>query len=460
MNSVGRTAESVAAIIKAYDVRGVVGEQIDEDFVRDVGASFARLVRDEEGAASTVVIGHDMRESSPALSAAFAEGVVAQGLDVVHIGLASTDELYFASGLLNCPGAMFTASHNPAKYNGIKLCRAGAKPVGQDTGLAVISGEVVSGVPEFDGPAGEVSSKDVLDEYASYLRGLVDLSEMRAMKVAVDAGNGMGGHTAPAVFGPMPLDVLPLYFELDGSFPNHEANPLDPANLVDLQAYVRETGADVGLAFDGDADRCFVVDEKGDPVSPSAVTALVAQRELAKEPGASIIYNLITSHAVPELVTELGGVPIRTRVGHSFIKQQMAETGAVFGGEHSAHYYFRDFWGADSGMLAALHVLAALGEQDRPLSELMAEYTRYSASGEINSTVADAADRTAAVLAAFADRTDSVDRLDGVTVNLSGNAWFNLRASNTEPLLRLNVEAPTQADVDALVGEILAIVRG
>lgn len=456
----GRTAESVAAIIKAYDVRGVVGEQIDEDFVRDVGASFARLVRDEEGAASTVVIGHDMRESSPALSAAFAEGVVAQGLDVVHIGLASTDELYFASGLLNCPGAMFTASHNPAKYNGIKLCRAGAKPVGQDTGLAVISGEVVSGVPEFDGPAGAVSSQDVLDEYASYLRGLVDLSEMRAMKVAVDAGNGMGGHTAPAVFGPMPLDVLPLYFELDGSFPNHEANPLDPANLVDLQAYVRETGADVGLAFDGDADRCFVVDEKGDPVSPSAVTALVAQRELAKEPGASIIYNLITSHAVPELVTELGGVPIRTRVGHSFIKQQMAETGAVFGGEHSAHYYFRDFWGADSGMLAALHVLAALGEQDRPLSELMAEYTRYSASGEINSTVADAVDRTAAVLAAFADRTESVDRLDGVTVNLSGNAWFNLRASNTEPLLRLNVEAPTQADVDALVGEILAIVRG
>ncbi|OYD69174.1 phosphomannomutase/phosphoglucomutase [Rhodococcus sp. OK302] len=455
-----RTAESVAAIIKAYDVRGVVGEQIDEDFVRDVGASFARLVRDEAGAATTVVIGHDMRASSPSLSAAFADGVVAQGLDVVHIGLASTDELYFASGLLNCPGAMFTASHNPAKYNGIKLCRAGAKPVGQDTGLAVISAEVVSGVPEFDGPAGLVSSQDVLEEYASYLRGLVDLSEMREMKVAVDAGNGMGGHTAPAVFGPMPLDVAPLYFELDGTFPNHEANPLDPANLVDLQAYVRETGADLGLAFDGDADRCFVVDEKGDPVSPSAVTALVAKRELAKEPGASIIHNLITSAAVPELVIELGGVPIRTRVGHSFIKQEMADTGAIFGGEHSAHYYFREFWGADSGMLAALHVLAALGEQDRPLSELMAEYTRYSASGEINSTVADAADCTAAVIAAFADRTESVDRLDGVTVNLSGKAWFNLRASNTEPLLRLNVEAPTQADVDALVGEILAIVRG
>ncbi|MFA3895098.1 phosphomannomutase/phosphoglucomutase [Rhodococcus qingshengii] len=455
----GRTAESVAAIIKAYDVRGVVGEQIDEDFVRDVGASFARLVRDEAGAATTVVIGYDMRASSPTLSSAFGDGVLAQGLDVVYIGLASTDELYFASGLLNCPGAMFTASHNPAKYNGIKMCRAGAKPVGQDTGLAVISAEVVSGVPAYDGPAGTASTKDVLEGYASYLRGLVDLAALRPLKVAVDAGNGMGGHTAPAVFGPMPLDVLPLYFELDGTFPNHEANPLDPANLVDLQAYVRETGADIGLAFDGDADRCFVVDEKGDPVSPSAVTALVAKRELAKEPGASIIHNLITSRAVPELVEELGGVAIRTRVGHSFIKQEMAETGAVFGGEHSAHYYFRDFWGADSGMLAALHVLAALGEQDRPLSELMAEYTRYAASGEINSTVADAADRTAAVLAAFADRTESVDRLDGVTVSLEGNAWFNLRASNTEPLLRLNVEAPTSADVDALVNEILAIVR-
>lgn len=455
----GRTAESVAAIIKAYDVRGVVGEQIDEDFVRDVGASFARLVRDEAGAATTVVIGYDMRASSPTLSSAFGDGALAQGLDVVYIGLASTDELYFASGLLNCPGAMFTASHNPAKYNGIKMCRAGAKPVGQDTGLAVISAEVVSGVPAYDGPAGTASTKDVLEEYASYLRGLVDLAALRPLKVAVDAGNGMGGHTAPAVFGPMPLDVLPLYFELDGTFPNHEANPLDPANLVDLQAYVRETGADIGLAFDGDADRCFVVDEKGDPVSPSAVTALVAKRELAKEPGASIIHNLITSRAVPELVEELGGVAIRTRVGHSFIKQEMAETGAVFGGEHSAHYYFRDFWGADSGMLAALHVLAALGEQDRPLSELMAEYTRYAASGEINSTVADAADRTAAVLAAFADRTESVDRLDGVTVSLEGNAWFNLRASNTEPLLRLNVEAPTSADVDALVNEILAIVR-
>lgn len=457
-----RSVESVSAVIKAYDVRGVVGEQIDADFVRDVGASFARLVRDENTGGprvTRVAIGHDMRESSPELSRAFAEGVVGQGLDVVHIGLASTDQLYFASGILDCPGAMFTASHNPAKYNGIKLCRAGAKPVGQDTGLGDIAREVAEGVPAYDGEPGTVSEQDLLGEYASFVRGLVDLAELRPLTIAVDAGNGMGGHTVPAVFEPMPVTVLPLYFELDGTFPNHEANPLDPANLVDLQKFVRETGADIGLAFDGDADRCFVVDEKGNPVSPSAVTALVADRELVKEPGATIIHNLITSRFVPELVEKLGGTAVRTRVGHSFIKQQMAETGAVFGGEHSAHYYFREFWGADSGMLAALHVLAALGEQDRPLSELMASYEGYTASGEINSTVADATERTEAVIARFADRAVSVDRLDGVTVDLGDGAWFNLRASNTEPLLRLNVEARTAADVDALVTEILGTVR-
>ncbi len=453
-----RSAESVSAVIKAYDVRGVVGEQIDEDFVREVGGSFARLIR-SEGASDRVVVGHDMRESSPKLSQAFADGVTAQGLDVVLIGLASTDQLYFASGLLDAPGAMFTASHNPAAYNGIKLCRAGAKPVGQETGLAIISAELVDGVPEYEGTPGVVSERDVLADYASFLRGLVDLSKMRPLKVAADAGNGMGGHTVPAVFGPLPIDLVPLYFELDGTFPNHEANPLDPANLVDLQRLVVESGADVGLAFDGDADRCFVVDERGEPVTPSAITALVADRELAKEPGATIIHNLITSRVVPELVLEQGGVPLRTRVGHSFIKQQMAETDAVFGGEHSAHYYFRDFWGADSGMLAALHVLAALAAHDGTLSDLMSSYNRYAASGEINSTVADAADRTEAVIAAFSDRATSVDRLDGVTVDLPDHAWFNLRASNTEPLLRLNVEARTQDEVDALVEEILAVVR-
>ncbi|MBX4170401.1 phosphomannomutase/phosphoglucomutase [Rhodococcus pyridinivorans] len=453
-----RAAESVSAVIKAYDVRGVVGEQIDEEFVREVGASFARLLR-SEGSADRVVIGHDMRASSPSLSQAFADGVTAQGLDVVLIGLASTDQLYFASGLLDAPGAMFTASHNPAKYNGIKLCRAGAKPVGQDTGLAQISADLVEGVPAYDGERGNITEQDVLEDYASFVRGLVDLAEMRPLKVAVDAGNGMGGHTVPAVFGALPIDLVPLYFDLDGTFPNHEANPLDPANLVDLQRLVVESGADVGLAFDGDADRCFVVDERGEPVTPSAVTALVAARELAKEPGSTIIHNLITSRVVPELVAEQGGKPVRTRVGHSFIKQQMAETGAVFGGEHSAHYYFRDFWGADSGMLAALHVLAALASQDGPLSELMSSYNRYAASGEINSTVADAAERTEAVVAAFEDRAVSIDRLDGVTVDLPDNAWFNLRASNTEPLLRLNVEARTDGEVEALVKEILSVVR-
>ncbi|MFJ1457704.1 phosphomannomutase/phosphoglucomutase [Nocardia sp. N2S4-5] len=462
--TVARSAESVKAVVKAYDVRGVVGEQIDADFVRDVGASFARLMRGED--ATRVVVGHDMRESSPGLAEAFADGVLAQGLDIVHIGLASTDELYFASGRLGCPGAMFTASHNPARYNGIKLCRANALPVGQDTGLATITAELTDGVPRYDGARGAATEQNLLDGYAEFLRGLVDLSGIRSLKVAVDAGNGMGGYTVPAVLGPVPqLTVAPLYFELDGTFPNHEANPLDPKNLVDLQRFVRETGADIGLAFDGDADRCFVVDERGEPVPPSAVTALVAERELAKEPGATIIHNLITSRTVPDLVTELGGTPVRTRVGHSFIKQQMAATGAIFGGEHSAHYYFRDFWGADSGMLAALHVLAALGEKDgsgtaSTMSELAAAYATYAASGEINSTVDDAQDRTRAVLAAFEGRARSVDRMDGVTVQLPEGAWFNLRASNTEPLLRLNVEARSQEEVDALVTEILSIVRG
>ncbi|MGW5728165.1 phosphomannomutase/phosphoglucomutase [Nocardia beijingensis] len=456
--TVARSAEFVNAVIKAYDVRGVVGTQIDAEFVRDVGASFARLMRAE--GARRIVIGHDMRDSSPELSAAFADGALGQGLDVVHIGLASTDQLYFASGRLDCPGAMFTASHNPARYNGIKLCRAKALPVGQDTGLATIKNELIDGVPGYTGERGTATELDLLTEYADFLRGLVDLGGIRPLTIAVDAGNGMGGHTVPAVLGALPqVTIVPLYFELDGTFPNHEANPLDPANLVDLQKLVRESGADIGLAFDGDADRCFVVDENGEPVSPSAITALVAERELAKEPGAVIIHNLITSRAVPELVHELGGTPVRTRVGHSFIKQEMAATGAVFGGEHSAHYYFRDFWGADSGMLAALHVLAALGEKDRPVSELMASYATYAASGEINSTVADAAERTLAVVDAFADRAHSVDRLDGVTVQLADNAWFNLRASNTEPLLRLNVEARSAEEVDALVTEILGIVR-
>ncbi len=445
-------------IVKAYDVRGVVPDQWDEKLAEIFGAAFATVT-----GAGAIVVGHDMRPSSPGLSRAFAQGAASRGADVVEIGLCSTDELYFASGRLDMPGAMFTASHNPAQYNGIKMCRAGAAPVGQDTGLAEIrelaERWLEEGLPVTDAATGTVSRQDVLADYAAYLRELVDLSGIRRLKVAVDAGNGMGGHTVPTVFDGLPVDLVPMYFELDGTFPNHEANPLDPKNLVDLQAKVRETGADIGLAFDGDADRCFVVDERGEPVSPSAITALVAARELAKHPGATIIHNLITSWSVPEVVRENGGTTVRTRVGHSFIKQEMARTGAIFGGEHSAHYYFRDFWKADTGMLAALHVLAALGGQDGPLSELVAAYDRYAASGEINSTVADQAERTAAVRAAFSGREGvTFDELDGLTVS-SADWWFNLRPSNTEPLLRLNVEAADAETVARLRDEVLAIVR-
>ena len=448
----------LSAIVKAYDIRGVVGEDLTEELVTDFGAAFALLIKPDS---PSVVIGHDMRESSPRLADAFARGVTSQGLDVVSIGLASTDELYFASGSLNMPGAMFTASHNPARYNGIKLCRAGATPVGQESGLAEIRDTVEQGVPMFGGQHGTITERDVLDDYVKHLHSLVDLSGSRPLKVVVDAGNGMGGLTVPRVFEGLPIELVPLYFELDGTFPNHEANPLDPANIVDLQAKVREVGADMGLAFDGDADRCFVVDENGDPVPPSAITALVAVRELKKEPGATIIHNLITSKAVPEIVSEHGGRPVRTRVGHSFIKEEMARTGAIFGGEHSAHYYFRDFWRADTGMLAAMHVLAALGEQDGSLSALTAEYTRYVSSGEINSTVDDQAGRLAAVKEAFAGRDGAeIDEMDGLTVDLGEAGWFNLRPSNTEPLLRLNVEAGDETAMRALTDEVLAIVRG
>ncbi|MFF9788493.1 phosphomannomutase/phosphoglucomutase [Streptomyces nigrescens] len=449
----------LSQIVKAYDVRGVVPAQWDEPLAELFGAAFAEVT-----AADAIVIGHDMRPSSPGLSGAFARGAAARGADVTEIGLCSTDELYFASGSLGLPGAMFTASHNPAQYNGIKMCRAGAAPVGQDTGLADIRALVErwsdEGAPEPVAEPGTVTRRDVLGDYAAHLRGLVDLSGIRPLKVVVDAGNGMGGHTVPTVFEGLPLELDAMYFELDGSFPNHEANPLDPKNIVDLQARVRETGADLGLAFDGDADRCFVVDENGDPVSPSAITALVAARELAKHPGGTVIHNLITSWSVPEVVRENGGNPVRTRVGHSFIKEEMATSGAIFGGEHSAHYYFRDFWNADTGMLAAMHVLAALGGQQGPLSQLVAQYDRYAASGEINSTVDDQTGRLAAIKAAYESRDGvTLDELDGLTVT-ADNWWFNVRASNTEPLLRLNVEARDTATADRVRDEALAIIRG
>ncbi|GAA2220428.1 phosphomannomutase/phosphoglucomutase [Streptomyces amakusaensis] len=451
-------AADLSQIVKAYDVRGVVPDQWDEELAELFGAAFVRVTD-----ADAIVVGHDMRPSSPGLSGAFARGAAALGADVTLIGLCSTDQLYFASGHLGLPGAMFTASHNPAQYNGIKMCRAGAAPVGQDTGLSDIRELVerwsAEGAPEPAAVPGRVTEHDTLTEYAAHLLSLVDLSAIRPLKVVVDAGNGMGGHTVPTVFASLPLTLVPMYFELDGTFPNHEANPLDPANIVDLQARVRAEKADLGLAFDGDADRCFVVDERGEGISPSAITALVAARELAKHPGGTVIHNLITSWSVPEVVREEGGSPVRTRVGHSFIKEEMARTGAIFGGEHSAHYYFRDFWNADTGMLAALHVLAALGTQDGTLSQLVATYDRYQGSGEINSTVDDQSARTATVRKAFESRPGvTLDELDGLTVT-AADWWFNLRPSNTEPLLRLNVEARDTDTMAAVRDEVLALLR-
>lgn len=447
---------TITAVFKAYDVRGTVPDQIDEELARATGRAFVQVV-----GATEVVIGYDMRPSSPGLAGAFADGASQAGADVTMIGLASTDQLYFASGHLGVPGAMFTASHNPAQYNGIKMCRAHAQPVGSDTGLADIRDLVVSGDFAPATRVGSITEHDVLEAYAAHLLSLAPVAGRR-LRVVADAGNGMAGYTAPAVFGRVgdAVELVPLYFELDGTFPNHEANPIEADNLVDLQAKVREVGADIGLAFDGDADRCFLVDERGVAVSPSTLTALIAERELAKHPGATIIHNLITSRAVPEIVEELGGTPVRTRVGHSYIKATMAETDAVFGGEHSGHFYFRDFWRADSGMLAALHALAALAESDGTLSELLARYERYPLSGEINSTVADQAAVLAAVEAAYGTREGvTVDHLDGLS--LSHADWqVNVRASNTEPLLRLNVEGRDEATMASVRDDVLTLIRG
>ncbi|GAA4205909.1 phosphomannomutase/phosphoglucomutase [Streptosporangium oxazolinicum] len=447
----------LAKIFKAYDVRGVVPDELDEETAEAIGAAFAEVT-----GAETAVVAHDMRESSVPLAEAFTRGATSRGADVINAGLGSTDLLYYASGSLGLPGVMFTASHNPARYNGMKMCRAGAVPIGGATGLVEIRDRaaaiLASGTLGGEG-GGSVSERDLLRGYADHLRTLVDLSGIRPLRVVVDAGNGMGGHTVPTVFEGLPVELTALYFELDGTFPNHEANPIEPDNLRDLQKAVLDVGADIGLAFDGDADRCWVVDERGESVSPSTITALVAVRELGRHPGAAIIHNLITSRGVPEIVAEHGGRPIRTRVGHSFIKAEMAETGAVFGGEHSAHYYFKDFWFADSGMLAALHVLAALGEQERPLSDILTEYTRYAASGEINSTVADQGAATERVREIFAARDGvTFDELDGLTVSGPG-WWFNLRPSNTEPLLRLNAEAADEIQMAAIRDEVLAVVR-
>ncbi|SDK50947.1 phosphomannomutase [Cryobacterium psychrotolerans] len=463
-------------IVKAYDVRGLVGSTLTADIVAALAAGFV----DEVGAAGTeVVVGHDMRDSSPGFAAAFARGARARGATVVSIGLCSTDESYFASGSLNAPAAMFTASHNPAEYNGIKFSRAGAQGISMDTGLGAIRDRaavyLAEGIPEVAVPGGS-RDLDVLADYAAYLRRLVDLTGIRPIKIVVDAGNGMGGLTVPAVLGEavglakLPIEIIPLFFELDGTFPNHEANPLDPANIVDLQKAVVLHGADLGLAFDGDADRCFVVDETGQAVNPSAVAAIVALREITRVRAAQpdgeifVIHNLITSRIVEETIAAAGAIPVRTRVGHSLIKDEMRETGAIFGGEHSAHYYFRDFWGADNGMLAAMHVLAEYGHQDRPLSELSARFTPYALSGEINSTVEDVPAAYSRIVKAYTGKAD-FDEFDGLTVTGMTSTdepfwWFSVRPSNTEPLLRLNVEAATPAVMARVRDEVLELIRG
>ena len=445
-------------IIKAYDIRGLVEDQITPDFAFAVGAAFARYL-EEEREPATIVVGEDMRPSSSELAEAFADGATSQGMDVIRMGLASTDMLYFASGKLNLPGIMFTASHNPAAYNGMKLCKSGARPIGQESGLLRIKDLISRGVEIKLRPAGKVREQNLLPDYVEFLLSLfpgTSTESGRHLKVVIDAGNGMAGYTAPAVMSRLNVEVIPMYFELDGNFPNHEANPIEAKNLVDLQKKVLEVGADIGLAFDGDADRCFLVNEKGELVNPSALTALVAVRELKRKPGSTIIYNLISSRAVPEVVAEHGGTSVRSRVGHSFIKKMMAETGAIFGGEHSGHFYFADFWKADSGMLAALFALAELGESDLPLSELFKPYNRYLTSGEINTVVADAQASMASIVAAY-EASHEIDDLDGITVTGQGY-WFNVRPSNTEPLLRLNVEAGTQAELERVTKEVQKII--
>ena len=445
-------------IFKAYDIRGLVDGELSPDFAFAVGLAFARFLEIEREP-STVIIGEDMRPSSPELAEAFSAGVTSNGTNVIRIGLASTDMLYFAAGSKNLPGAMFTASHNPAEYNGIKLCLSGARPIGKETGLLTIEKFVRAGVPVAMRPPGVESNEDLLGAYADYLHGLVSFKGNRSLKIVIDAGNGMAGYTAPAIFERLGAQITPLYFELDGNFPNHEANPIDPKNLRDLQKSVLENKADIGLAFDGDADRCFLVDEKGQPVDPSLLTSLIASRELAKHPGAVIIHSLISSRAVVEVINESGGVPVRSRVGHSYIKALMAQTGAVFGGEHSGHFYFKDFWRADSGALAALHALAALGESDKTISELLSPFQRYVASGEVNSRVED----VTSVIQKIKEKYEilpeySIDELDGLTIS-SATWWFNIRASNTEPLLRLNVEADTALNMSSHRDELLALIN-
>jgi phosphomannomutase len=444
-------------IIKAYDIRGLVKDEITPDFSFSLGIAFAKFLEYEREPA-TIVVGEDMRPSSPLLAEAFSDGATSQGMDVIRIGLASTDLLYFASGKLNLPGVMFTASHNPAKYNGMKLCKSGARPIGQESGLVKIRELIEQGVPISNRPLGSVRNQDLLKDYVDYLLSLFPdkTFKKRKLKVVIDAGNGMAGFTAPAVMERLNVELIPMYFELDGNFPNHEANPIEAKNLKDLQKRVKKEKADIGLAFDGDADRCFLINEMGELVNPSALTSLIAVHQLKVKPGSTIIYNLISSKAVSEVIAENGGIGVRSRVGHSYIKSLMAESGAVFGGEHSGHFYFSNFWRADSGMLAALYALAELMATKSTLSELLEPFNRYASSGEINSTVKDVKKSIDLIRKKYSNDYQ-VDELDGLTIT-ADSWWFNLRASNTEPLLRLNVEAETEKEMVKIRDTVLSLI--
>ncbi len=439
------------SIFKAYDVRGVVPDELDEDVARRVGGAFV-----DWADVTSVIVGYDCRLSSPSLAEAIREGITSRGADVVDLGLASTDLLYFASGSLDAAGIMLTASHNPPRYNGLKFCLAGARPVGEETGL-----EEIRAIAEGDGrppvaARGSVRRVDLLNEYVEHVLSFIDAPNVRPLNVVVDTANGMGGLVVPPVFARLPLKVTHLFAELDGTFPNHPADPIDPENQRDLKREVLAREADVGLAFDGDADRVFFVDERAEGVSGSDVTALVARAVLEREPGAKIVHNLICSWAVAEVIRENGGTPIRSRVGHSFIKQVMAETGAAFGGEHSGHYYFRENYRADSGLIAAVVVLEQLSLARVPLSELLRPLRRYYSSGEINTHVDDRFGRIEQIAAVYASGRQ--DRLDGLTVEFD-DWWFNVRPSNTEPLLRLNVESRTEELLKEKTDEVLAVIR-
>lgn len=441
-------------IFGAYDVRGIYPTDLNDEVAYRIGRAFAQYM-----GVDSIAVGHDMRISSPALAQSFMRGITDQGTDAIDLGLTTTDELYFAVGKYGYPGgAMITASHNPKQYNGFKMCRAEAVAISSETGGFAIRDLAVAGA--FSEPArkGQITQRDVSDAFVDHCLSFIDVSKVKPYKIAVDAGNGMAGMIAPRVFEKLPCELVPLYFELDGTFPNHPASPIEPENTEELRRIVPEQGCDMGIAFDGDADRMFLIDEHGRLLGGDLVTALVAHSLLQKHSGATILYNLICSRSVPEVIERDGGRAVRTRVGHSFIKAQMRQENAIFGGEHSGHFYFRDNWYADSGLIAFLIVLELVSVSGKTVSQLVSEVDKRFRSGEVNSEVHDQQGRMAAIEEKYAAEGAAIDHLDGVTIGFP-TWWANVRPSNTEPLLRLNVEADTEDELKRRTAEVLAVIR-